>query len=134
LTIHKRLLAKGIFPKELPPAFESSKYAKAIEQVGFSPSSFPALPHGSLSYHSLARTGGVRRLLAFANPIAHFRLADEMAQNWTVLRQHFSQPGFGLRDQRCVTLWGEPSALPSPLRTAEVKSAHSSARSLCTTG
>jgi hypothetical protein len=92
----KRFLARGFFPKELPPAFQSGEYASAIETSGYAPPGFPPLPKSALSYHSLARAGSVRRLLAIPNPISHLRLADEISKGWSDISEHISSSTIGV--------------------------------------
>ena len=88
MASRKRFLTRGFFPKELPPAFRSAQYARAIENSAYAPVGFPALPRAELCNHSLSRVSGVRRLISIPNPICHFRLADEISQGWDDLRIH----------------------------------------------
>lgn len=91
MASRKRFLTHGLFPKELPPAFRSQQYASVIERASFAPPAFPATPVSSLCHHSLARAGGVRRLLSILNPISYFRLADEIARGWTEITRHLAR-------------------------------------------
>lgn len=79
------LLAKGYFPKELPPAFSSSKLADMlVNDVG----GIQGLVRShktwtQLCAHSLARPGIIRRLLGVPNPLSFFNLAETIVNNHT---------------------------------------------------
>lgn len=87
-TPHK-FLRKGYFPKEVPPSFKTTSFARALDQ---SVADFPfvAAPR-SLKWtwmlnHSLARASQVRRVLGVPNPATHWALAKEISENWKHLR------------------------------------------------
>jgi len=80
------LLARGYFPKELPPAFTTEPFAKFIEKQTISPAadSLPAI-------HNLARPNGQRRPLHLPNPFNYAYLSKLIADNWKRLEQHLKQ-------------------------------------------
>ncbi len=91
MASRNRFLTRGLFPKELPPAFGSQHYSRAIVAAGYAPPGFPPQQKSSIMcQHSLARAGGVRRLLSIPNPISYLTLALEMAQGWDDIRRHLS--------------------------------------------
>ncbi len=91
MASRNRFLTRGLFPKELPPAFGSHQYADAIRSAGYAPAGFPAQQAvSSPCQHSLARAGGVRRLLSIPNPVSYLPLALEIADGWSDLRRHLA--------------------------------------------
>lgn len=91
MATRNRFLTRGLFPKELPPAFGSQQYARAVAGAGYAPPGFPAQQiSSSMCQHSLARAGGVRRLLSIPNPISYLALAIEVAQGWDDIRRHLA--------------------------------------------
>lgn len=109
-------LQNGYFPKELPPPFTTSSFASLIASQSLSiPPSFSSgqLPNGSesayLSLHHLTRVGKLQRRLGIPNPITHYRLCNEICQQWTPLSQHTqtsqlsaSKPTTGTSTQRAI--------------------------------
>ncbi len=85
----RRFLARGFFPKEIPPALRSDSYARSVT-AGTTPP-FPDSKAAELTPHSLARAGGVRRALAIPNPIPYFHLIFAIADNWDAIRQHLAK-------------------------------------------
>lgn len=94
MASRKRFLIRGLFPKELPPAFRSTQYGRALEASAYAPVGFPAHKVSALCHHSLSRASGVRRLLSIPNPISHFRLADEISTGWPEIRRHLLNSAF----------------------------------------
>ena len=83
------LLAKGYFPKELPPPFTTISYAQALANPGVTipAGAFTSPPLWSMSCtHNLARTGAHRRLLSIPNPKHYFLLANHIVANWSSLK------------------------------------------------
>ena len=78
-------LAKGYFPRELPPTFTTRSYARYAKTVG---SSWPTGEWTRCVEHSLARPGGLRRPLKIPNPLTFFRLARILTENWSEIRTH----------------------------------------------
>lgn len=91
------LLAKGYFPKELPPSFSSQGFTSRIQAT------FAALPHGfddpppaRLCSYSLPKAGGLRRRLAIPNPVPHFPFCALLDAKWPNLQHHLTSSGFSL--------------------------------------
>lgn len=87
LQLHD-LLAKGYFPKELPPPFTTLDYANALATPGIAvpPSFSVGQPiYSQQCNHNLVRTGGLRRHLGIPNPVHFYRLASHVVTNWTAL-------------------------------------------------
>lgn len=79
------LLAKGYFPRELPPPFGTATYARHVKKL------VPLWKKGTwtrCAAHNLARPGGLRRPLKIPNPFSYFALAEIIASNWAAIRQH----------------------------------------------
>ena len=78
------LLNRGYFPKELPPAFNTHSFARAVRNTSL-------LPHGfltasrkntkNINYSYLARANS-RRRLGIINPIDYLELAVCIIDNW----------------------------------------------------
>jgi hypothetical protein len=83
----KSLIAKGYFPRELPPPFTTAPLA------GFCSTSAAQLPVDrtwtEASRHNLARLNGYRRPLRVPNPRSFLLLADVLEANWATLDSHF---------------------------------------------
>ena len=78
------LLARGYFPRELPPPFTTRDFAAfAVNHVGGWPAKWTQCVR-----HNLARPGGLRRPLGIPNPRAFFRLADLLVSSWATVRAH----------------------------------------------
>ncbi len=77
----KDLLAKGYFPDELPPPFNTKVFSDKITVRGLRlPTQFTE-PKGKWCEYttfSLARPGALRRRLAILNPLAYYRLSKEI--------------------------------------------------------
>lgn len=93
------LLAKGYFPKELPPAFTTTSFAN-IATTGSGgiarEISASAQHHAEMCIHNMVRSGGLRRHLGLPNPVHHARLCDFVVQNWNRLQQKANLSPFSL--------------------------------------
>ena len=80
----KDILARGFFPQELPPPFESLSFGKFIEARG--PAALPFDTSQQRTSHNetynLARAGSFRRELAILNPVHFSLLAECIVTNW----------------------------------------------------
>ena len=75
------LLAKGYFPRELPPPFTTVCFADAVVKAGKAlPAEFTQTTPIWCAFtpYSLARPGSLRRRMAVLNPLAFYRLAKEV--------------------------------------------------------
>jgi hypothetical protein len=78
MTFFHDLLAKGYFPRELPPPFVTDSWATLAEN----PPAQLQLPQPFVSHlckHSIPREGKARRALGIPNPISQWALAHELA-------------------------------------------------------
>jgi len=86
------LLARGYFPQELPPPFNTTSLATFIASSAGKPLPFahqknrPSKPE----IYSLARTGTLRRELSILNPVHFTLLANCIANKWKDLEKAFS--------------------------------------------
>jgi hypothetical protein len=70
-------LARGCFPKELPPAFSTEVYAAAVvSNLTSLPNSFRQPGRVRPGTFTFAKSSGLRRRLTIANPIHFFNLAE----------------------------------------------------------
>lgn len=94
-----KFLRKGYFPKELPPSFVTSQFARSLDP---NDSDFPfkdaskSLKWTQMMTHSLARASHVRRTLGIPNPSNHWALSKEIAENWSELRKHAKRSAISL--------------------------------------
>ena len=87
------VLERGYFPKELPNPFCTNTFARVVAGSAALPPDFtPVLQRANsrlrqakASRYSHARGGLLRRPLSICNPLAFFRLARELDQQWTAL-------------------------------------------------
>ncbi|MCR1317832.1 RNA-directed DNA polymerase [Enterobacter soli] len=83
MSLLRKFLEKGYFPKELPPQFNTLSYANAImsnENIPqlFNSGSFLTRP----AIHNISRKGALRRKLSIPNPVNYFRLSKAIVDNW----------------------------------------------------
>jgi hypothetical protein len=86
-----RFLAKGMFPKEIPPNFGSLDAGRAFVDIPVA--SIPDMNRKLRAVpdrFSLGRSGGVRRELALPNPVIHYHLATEIQTHWRRLMRRCS--------------------------------------------
>jgi hypothetical protein len=84
-TIYRTLLAKGYFPKELPPSFFSSHFAVfGTSKLGRQAllSFKPASEQTDCAPFDLALAGGGRRALTIPHPASYAQLAHAVAKNF----------------------------------------------------
>jgi hypothetical protein len=81
------LLARGYFPKELPPGFTTKGYGTLLASSP-PPASFTSTKRqAKLCKYSLARSGSFRRRLGIPNPIPHYNLCKAISDNFTDIEQ-----------------------------------------------
>jgi hypothetical protein len=93
-----RILGSGLFPKELPRSFTSLRAASVLRKLG--PTPFPARSSAALLRHSLARAGGVRRILGIPNPVPYFALATKIAAHWKLIKRTCNRSPWSLSGPR----------------------------------
>jgi hypothetical protein len=82
------LLARGYFPKELPPPFTTQNFASYITTVTLAADFAKTIPgqpkirSSRAGRYSLARGGLLRRPLSICHPVAQFLLSREIVTNW----------------------------------------------------
>jgi len=85
----KWLLKEGFFPAQVPPCFNSEKYANlALIQL---PAWVVDAKHKDYAYekYSAPRVGHNRRPLAITNPIPQLKLSKIICENWSSINAHF---------------------------------------------
>ena len=85
------LFAKGYFPKEIPPPFNTKAFAELIRTKGSaapSPTRRQTPWKSSLMMFSLARPGMLRRRLAIPHPREYYALVKCISDNFTTLDEH----------------------------------------------
>jgi hypothetical protein len=95
MTIYQTLLAKGYFPKELPPAFSTESLAKyAANSHGKSTlnSYSPTDNYTECVKYRLARPGLYARELRIAHPASFSKLAELTAKSFTRLLKAANSP------------------------------------------
>jgi Reverse transcriptase (RNA-dependent DNA polymerase) len=102
----KALLARGYFPKELPPPFSSATFATKIAKLSKEweriVSSFTSRqkdyhPRASLPVvFDMARRGHARRQLSIPNPINQFYLCDCLSNNWSAIKTRSDVSAYSL--------------------------------------
>lgn len=86
------ILARGYFPKELPPSFNTKSFGAFAETapVTFDLDTTPKGSKNNLTtqpaIHNLARTGTLRRKLTIPNPVNQYQIARAVAEGWTELK------------------------------------------------
>jgi hypothetical protein len=84
----EELLARGYFPKELPPPFVTRSFASYITTAPLAAdfaktvSTKPKVRSSKSGRYSLARGGLLRRPLSICHPVAHFLLCKEIVTDW----------------------------------------------------
>ena len=120
-TIYRRLLARGYFPKELPPTFFTEHYAQySTSQHGrLRIAAFkPANSFTDSATYELALPGGGRRALALPHPWSYARLAQMVSKSFKRLLKKASasnctrsRPVYSATGDRAVRAATKPSNL-----------------------
>jgi Reverse transcriptase (RNA-dependent DNA polymerase) len=77
------LLARGYFPKELTPPFNTVDFAnRVVGHVGPIPSHFTKSRRARLCTYNFSRIGRIRRPLGIPNPIPQYALTVLVAKQW----------------------------------------------------
>jgi hypothetical protein len=100
------LLARGYFPKELPPPFNTGSFGASADMA---PEAFhlDTTKKGMKSnlttqpaIHNLARSGTLRRKLAIPNPVNQYQIARAVTEGWRALKFACSKSPFSLTTPR----------------------------------
>lgn len=86
--ITNSLLARGWFPKEIPPSFVTTDFPTALEAVTPPPSFRTSSRVTRMMTHSLARPGNARRRLGIPNPLTFLLLCESIESNYTDIVSH----------------------------------------------
>lgn len=108
----KKLLAKGFFPSQLPPAFSTQKLAeKSQALLAAWPTELNEIKQAVGEHFSVARVGHSRRPIIIPNPVNQLYLSKEIVTQWDGLNAHFkkskisiSRPSFGAKGRRAVNI------------------------------
>ena len=79
------LVKKGYLPREVPSCFSTDDLARIASRL---PTRRPATEPVR---HSLARYGGLRRMLSIPHPQSYLALAKDIVSNWTIYATHWSK-------------------------------------------
>ena len=94
-----RFLAAGLFPREMPPPFVSADLAKHRVALGATLDKLPKKGNELWFYRYITtpevilfpRPNRSERLFTIPNPISHFYLSREIADNWGEIRKHLGK-------------------------------------------
>ena len=116
------LLAKGYFPRELPPPFNSRLFADAVaKRRALLPVEFTKDKDTWCAFtsYSLARPGSLRRRIAILNPLAYYRLSTVVVANQDRLFRlaarsaiAISTPTVSSSDAMAIACAASPSEFP----------------------
>ena len=85
------IVARGYFPRELPPPFNTTTYGTYIDGLAGAQLPFDTTTQGCRTsrpeIYNLARAGSFRRELSILNPIHFAALAECIATNWQAIVQ-----------------------------------------------
>ncbi len=97
MTIYHTLLARGYFPKELPPSFFTEQFAKYAATRGGRTTISAYIPPDKFTEcfkYRLALPGLDRRELRVPHPVSYAKLAELTAKNFARLLKKASASGF----------------------------------------
>jgi len=85
----KRFLEAGFYPRDMPPPFVSSDFARFRN---FFRSNWPAIDLKKFAsdpeYYSIPKFGRARRRFSIVNPINQFKVADLISSEWKEIRSY----------------------------------------------
>ena len=90
MSLYLDLLAKGLFPRELPPPFSTASLSKSVSTIASATTPVPPKSPTSLLSHSVTRSGQLHRTLTIPSPEAFLPLASLLDANWTSITKHCS--------------------------------------------
>lgn len=101
-----QILARGYFPKELPPPFNTKSFGAFAETA---PADFLLdITKGGIknnlttrpAVHNLARTGTLRRKLTIPNPVNQYQIARAVSEGWGELKSACAKSHISLTTPR----------------------------------
>lgn len=126
-TLHD-LLAKGYFPRELPPPFSTASFASAVVTGNQIVPGFKAKkrPSTVLGIHNLVRGRGLRRDLGLPNPVSYSNLCEFVVRRWKDLQVAAGKSPFSLTkpvDTKAIRpITGEYDLSERAIRRIELRS------------
>jgi hypothetical protein len=81
----KNLIAKGYFPQEMTPWFQTNNLASILDDIIVNMPSFTQRTSKSCRF-SLPKGKMTRRLLSIPNPLHHIKLCKVLDEEWSYLR------------------------------------------------
>jgi len=101
------LLARGYFPKELPPPFNTKLFGSfagtasaAILQLDTTKKGLKNNLTTRPATHNLARSGTLRRMLTIPNPVNQYQVAQSVAKGWRAIKSACAMSSFSLTTPR----------------------------------
>jgi len=100
------ILARGYFPKELPPPFNTKSFgtfadtAPAVFHLDTTKKGIKNNLTTRSAIHNLARTGTLRRKLTIPNPVSQYQIARAVAEGWVELKSACVKSPFSLTTPR----------------------------------
>jgi len=100
------ILARGYFPKELPPPFNTKLFgafadmAPAVFHLDTSKKGSKSNLTSQPAVHNQARTGTLRRKLTIPNPVNQYQIARAVAEGWAELKSACSVSPISLTTPR----------------------------------
>lgn len=112
------ILARGYFPKELPPPFNTRSFGAFADTAAASIMKLDTSKKGLKNnlvtrpaIHNLARAGTLRRKLTLPNPVNQYQVACAIAQGWLPLKSACVKSPFSLTTPR-YTRHGSRAVIP----------------------
>ncbi len=87
----KKLISKGYFPVQLPPAFSTTVFSKKYKLVAQEWEKIKQLPTSKPEKFSVARSSYNRRPISIVNPIPYYFLVKEISSSWKEIQKHYKQ-------------------------------------------
>lgn len=92
----KKLIAKGFFPVQLPPAFSTEILSKKYKRVALEWEKIKEIPSSKPEKFSVARSSYHRRPTSIVNPIPYYFLAKEISVSWKDIQKHYKKSTLSL--------------------------------------
>lgn len=100
MTRIENLLAKGIFPSQIPPCFHTTMLADRAYAITRQFNKLTLTARKCINTRpetfSVARISHSRRLTSIVNPVTQFYLCHAIAKNWKRLEKHYSRSSLSL--------------------------------------
>ena len=101
------VLARGYFPKELPPSFNTKSFGTFADTAPASALKLDTTKKGIKSnqtsrpaLHNLARSGSLRRKLTLPNPVNQYQVTRVVVEGWASLKALCAKSPFSLTTPR----------------------------------